>query len=245
MTQGQKLKRARMVLPGEPTQKAIDSLFGFERGRTGKYEQGPGPRGIPLDYRQAWEKHFGHLVPWSYIEDPRDNWPPGLGRPDHEEDLEVTPPAHEDDDELLYTLPYYGDVPAGDFDEDSAFKPSEEKVPKEYHKPGRFIRRIAGDSMAPALLYGDKVYFHRSTMPRDGAIVIAQNGNGRTVKVARFRPESRTWELEAFNKQFSFPLSEWEMVGYLVVVRRPGPQGLAVTFHHDQGIKPEMMPTTW
>lgn len=240
VSQAEKLRRARSRLPGRPTSYTVDERLGFRQGRTADYERGKS--NPSRDYLKRWDEEFGGSVPASYITDPRDNWPDGFGRILDVEMEEVDQAAFDALSRRL-ELPYYGDVPAGDWDEDETFRPGVEKVSAEFHHPDRFIRRISGDSMTPALRFGDKVHFHKSKQPRDGVIVLAQNGSGRTVKVARFLPKDRIWVLEAFNKDYSMPLDEWEMVGYLVTVRRIGPSGLQEIYHHDHGIKPDMLPS--
>ncbi len=245
---GEKLKRARLSLPGHPTQYAVDAALGVKPGRTAKYEQGPGPRGISQDYSRAWDKVFGEFVPWSYVEDPADSPPPGSALV-VDEDLASGPPVNQANPDRALDMYgkkprmlYVGDIPAGDYDDDPDFAPVEVEVEADVWHPKRYQLRVVGPSMEPALYFGDKVDFHATRNARDGVIVHARQGGRRTVKVARYRDGE--WVLEAFNKEFTVPLTEWEIVGYLVTVRRVGSGGIEVRYHNSLGIKPEMLPST-
>src|ERR1700722_7488268 len=71
MKPGEKLKRVRRNLPGDPTPYEVDEALGFTKGRTQSYERGSAKPS--REYLEAFEKAYG--IPGSVILDPSDEDP--------------------------------------------------------------------------------------------------------------------------------------------------------------------------
>jgi phage repressor protein C with HTH and peptisase S24 domain len=77
------------------------------------------------------------------------------------------------------------------------------KVPAKFAKPGRFVIRIAGDSMEPLLHVGDYAIFEYHRTPRQsGQVVIvaefAESEPGQ-VAVKRYKADAAAWIFTADN----------------------------------------------
>lgn len=236
MTPGEKLRRARQLL-GLRAAHDVDDALGFTKGRTSIYER---DRAKPSqEYLLKFQKKYG--IPGTWVLDPADTPPPLAQWKQEHDDVE---PAEDDESPAegeLLTLPMFGDVPAGEWDESDA-DPDWIEVEQDIYDSKRFFRRISGDSMAPKLRSGDIVLFHPTSTPRDNVIVLAQNGDGKkTVKVCRYTPEG--WILQAVNPEHQTQkLEQWQLVAYLVVVKRTMLKGLQVRFKCDVGVQPDMLP---
>ena len=246
MKPGEKLKRVRRNLPGDPTQYEVDEALGFTKGRTQSYERGSAKPS--REYLEAFEKAYG--IPGSVILDPSDEDPlVTLGRGSTMYTSETT--VHrlpENTRERLpvpgaspYLVPLYGEIPAGEWAESDA-DPDWIEVESDLYAPQMFARRVSGDSMDPALRSGDVAFFMPTSTPRDNVIVLASNGESKkTVKVCRYRDSN--WVLEALNPETPpMELEGWVLLAKLVAVRRTGAKGFRARYDCDVGLQPDMLP---
>lgn len=130
--------------------------------------------------------------------------------------------------ELGYSeIPYWGAVPAGDWQEPSSDAGLTMRVENNLAKEGRIAVRVAGESMSPRLEHGDVVIVQKSKTPREGVITLARNdANELTLKVLRHTTDGQ-WELHPINKEFSPTKSpRWEILGYAVAIQRIDDLGL-------------------
>lgn len=246
MTPGQKLKRARHNLPGDPTQFEIDEALGFTRGRTQSYERGSAKPS--MEYLRALERVFG--VPPDYILDPSDDYGlPITSRnrttagsettlhklPENAAERFPVPGASP------YLVPLYGEIPAGEWAESDA-DPDWIEVESDLYDSQMFARRVSGNSMDPALRSGDVAFFIPTSTPRDNVIVLASNRDSKkTVKVCRYKEGK--WVLEALNPETPpMELEGWILLAKLVAVRRTGAKGFRARYDCDVGLQPDMLP---
>lgn len=74
------------------------------------------------------------------------------------------------------SLPYWGTVPAGNWEQPTTDDGIRIEVPAQFARPGeRRVFRVAGDSMAPALMRGDLLIVQLMPQPPIGSIVIARS----------------------------------------------------------------------
>lgn len=124
-------------------------------------------------------------------------------------------------------LPYWGEVPAGDWQVPADVDGLTMEVEKALAKDGRIIVRVSGDSMSPKLEHRDVVIIQRSKTPKEGVITLARNDdNELALKVLRHGKDGE-WELHPLNPSYPKATAKtWEILGYAVHVSRTDDLGL-------------------
>lgn len=124
-------------------------------------------------------------------------------------------------------LPYWGEVPAGDWEFPADVDGLTMEVEKALAKDGRIVVRVAGDSMSPKLEHRDVVIIQRSKTPKEGVITLARNDNNElALKVLKHGPDGE-WELHPLNPNYPKATAKtWEILGYAVHVSRTDEFGL-------------------
>lgn len=139
--------------------------------------------------------------------------------------------------ELQIPIPYIGSVAASGMDnwcdpfESEVF----EFVPPEMGDPkGRFCCHVIGDSMYPLLVPGDLCVFHRTDIPKIGAVVLFRSFENK-VTIKTLKHDGRMYILHAENPEYEDVTGAGSMVGYLVgIVRQQGAERM--TRYNPHGI---------
>jgi SOS-response transcriptional repressor LexA len=194
-------------LPGERIRKArenaglsqyeLEAASGVKRATINAWENGLASLRLQrTEQRERVRRIAAALgVPESYI------WE---GKPDIERFSSTTENVRENTQateghQLVY-LPYYGTVPAGNFDiptSDVERRPVEDP---RLAKEGRFLITATGDSMTPRIIHGDELLVERTTEPRDGVICLLKAEDGNTVKLLK-RTRDGAWRLVPVNPE--------------------------------------------
>jgi SOS-response transcriptional repressor LexA len=206
---GERLARARRADPRKLTQEGLGSLVQISRGMIARYESN---RDIPPEptIRRLSE---ALNIPEAFFdeESARTN-----------ADIPVKSVtlinAHAEPDYL--EIPYWGEVPAGDWTMPQGDEAMQMQVERALAKPGRISVRIAGDSMSPRLQHGDVVHIQLSKTPREGCLTLARNGSNE-LTLKQLKHKEGSWELQSLNPEYSNPTAtSWEILGFAVVVER-------------------------
>lgn len=206
---GERLAQARRAQKAKTSQADLGKKIGKSRGMIARYEQGldvPPPPvvakiaevlNVPPSFFEAEDKNFVK---------PSVSGITMLGEAPALEYMEI---------------PYWGEVPAGDWTQPEGDDALTMQVERSLAKPGRVSVRVAGDSMKDRLQHGDVVHIQLSKTPRDGCITLARNGSQEvTLKVLK-HTSGGEWELHAINPDRGVVTApEWSVLGYAVVIER-------------------------
>lgn len=127
----------------------------------------------------------------------------------------------------LNLVPYWGTVPAGDWERPTCEDGDTIQVSDQYEDlSGVRAVRVSGSSMEPRLLHGQLVLIKLSTEQRDGVITLAVNQDRElTLKVLRYSPDG--WELHSINPEFGkSTAAEWSILGYAIGIEEVNPHGI-------------------
>lgn len=207
---GDRLQLARRSQPAKVSQADLGDKVGKSRGMIARYEQG-----LDIPPEPIVEKLAEALkVPVSFFDDD-ESVRNQYEKPTNAVTLTGEPLAPD-----FQEIPYWGEVPAGDWSMPQGDEALQMQVEKALAKPGRVSVRIAGDSMKPRLEHGDIVHIQLSKTPREGCITLARNGDKElTLKLLKHREGA--WELQSFNPEYSNPTAaQWEILGFAVVIER-------------------------
>lgn len=123
--------------------------------------------------------------------------------------------------------PYWGLVPAGNWQMPNTEEGSMIEVSSTLADEDVVVVVVAGNSLEPRLRHGQKVAIKRSTQPIDGVITLAVNqDNDFTLKVLSHR--NGAWVLHAINPNEPElePVESWRILGHAVHFEETDPNGL-------------------
>jgi len=141
----------------------------------------------------------------------------------------------------LGTMPFAGEVPAGEWGDPLA---SEEfiEVEVKYEHPKRFAAKVVGDSCYPALRQGDITIWHQDMSPPYGVIVLAQRKGDHGCTVKELQYEEGRPVLMPINPKIDCPPDGegWGVIARLIGVIRQDELG-ELTWYAPHGIRPKLM----
>lgn len=209
--QGKRIQQARRSYPEKMTQEELGRRIGKSRNMVARYESGLDDAPVPILNKIAKELR----VPLTFLLEKQIGDKLPLTNSKNAVTL-----IEQVDDEPLVEIPYWGEVPAGDWQMPVGDDTAMMRVEKGLGKANRCAVRVAGDSMLPRLRHGDVVHIELSKTPREGCITLARNqDNELTLKALKH--VAGQWELHSFNPEYPNATSaSWEILGYAVVIER-------------------------
>jgi SOS-response transcriptional repressor LexA len=206
---GDRLAQARRAQAEKVSQATLGKKIGKSRGMVARYEQGLDVPPPPVIAKIA---EVLNVAP-SFFENGDKNF---IKSSTSAVTMLGEAPALE-----FMDLPYWGEVPAGDWTQPEGDDALTMPVERSLVKAGRVLVRVAGDSMKDRLQHGDLVHIQLSKTPKDGVITLARNqDNDLNVKVLRHAGGGE-WELHPINQESSVVTApEWSIIGHAVVIER-------------------------
>jgi hypothetical protein len=209
-----------------------DRRAGVARGRTAAYlaeRYQPKP-----EYLDALARSSGMAKDWRSLTLP--TYAAGVPYADKPQEPSVVPE--------MVDLPYAGEVPASSQWGDPLVGTGSVEVPAKFGGTNRFVAKVVGRSMSPALYQADMIVFEHDLAPPVGVVVLAQRkgDHGPTIKKLEQDPETGEFRLHAVNAYAEAPPDGegWGVVAKMVGMLRTI-DGTQVELYNAAGVTPRAL----
>jgi transcriptional regulator with XRE-family HTH domain len=209
------------------TQEEIADVIHVDRGTIGAYKSrhnaNPSVDKI-MEFKKWVEKTYQKKLSLEWFFDKAE--PPEKAEDIGERD--TTP------ERAVYDVPYWGEVPCGDWEEPSS--DTGLTVPMQLSKEQKkllderklIVVKSIGFSNAPRIVPGQYLLVKRTSQKREGYFTLARDQENRlTLKMLNWNPELRELELQSYNPTYGAARAEEATVlGYAVGMREDNEDGI-------------------